>query len=202
MMQLTSCVLLRPALPEVGILSGYSFSCLSALHDHATFVLRKGQHHCQNQISRQRVLHQPHIQDVHPNTPVKKLSDRRNTIYSRPGEAIQFGDNQSVSFLQLLKKHRKSGSFHGLPAEGLCDDLLTAIGLQCLGLILQRVAVLALTSGGHSGVAVGLSLRACGTIGAITAGKVIEVVGTTFGEEVWHEIERLVEQVKADKYLF
>ena len=52
------------------------------------------------------------------------------------------------------------------------------------------------------GLTQGLSLRACGTIGAITAGKVIEVVGTTFGEEVWHEIERLIEQVRADKCLF
>ena len=52
------------------------------------------------------------------------------------------------------------------------------------------------------GLTEGMSLRACGTIGAITAGKVIEVVGTTFGEEVWHEIATLVEQVRTDKYLF
>ena len=52
------------------------------------------------------------------------------------------------------------------------------------------------------GLTEGLSLRACGTIGAITAGKVIEVVGTTFGDEVWHEITTLVEQVRADKCLF
>lgn len=47
-----------------------------------------------------------------------------------------------------------------------------------------------------------LSLRQCGTIGAITAGKVIEVVGTTFGEEAWSEIFRLVRKVKTEKYLF
>ena len=52
------------------------------------------------------------------------------------------------------------------------------------------------------GLTQGLSLRACGTIGAIAAGKVIEVVGTTFAEEVWHEIGKLVEQVRTDKYLF
>lgn len=52
------------------------------------------------------------------------------------------------------------------------------------------------------GLSEGMSLRACGTIGAITAGKVIEVVGTTFGEEVWKEIHTLVEQVRRDKYLF
>ena len=48
----------------------------------------------------------------------------------------------------------------------------------------------------------GLSLRQCGTIGAITAGKVIEVVGTTFGEEAWADIHRLVDKVKHEKYLF
>ena len=53
-----------------------------------------------------------------------------------------------------------------------------------------------------SALAEGLSLRQCGTMGAITAGKVIEVVGTTFGEDVWREIFRLRERVRADKYLF
>ncbi|MBE6196312.1 MAG: adenosine kinase [Rikenellaceae bacterium] len=48
----------------------------------------------------------------------------------------------------------------------------------------------------------GLSLRQCGTIGAITAGKVIEVVGTTFGEEAWEEIFSLVGKVKTERYLF
>lgn len=53
-----------------------------------------------------------------------------------------------------------------------------------------------------SGLCDGLSLRQCGTIGAITAGKVIEVVGTTFGEEAWNEIFRLVRKVTTEKYLF
>lgn len=48
----------------------------------------------------------------------------------------------------------------------------------------------------------GLNLRQCGTIGAITAGKVIEVVGTTFGEEAWEEIFTLVKRVKTERYLF
>lgn len=53
-----------------------------------------------------------------------------------------------------------------------------------------------------SGMCDGLSLRQCGTIGAVTAGKVIEVVGTTFGEEAWEDIFRLVSKVKNEKYLF
>ena len=57
-------------------------------------------------------------------------------------------------------------------------------------------------AGFMAGMCQGLTLRQCGTIGAITAGKVIEVVGTTFGEEAWSEIFRLVEKVKHEKYLF
>lgn len=53
-----------------------------------------------------------------------------------------------------------------------------------------------------AGLCNGLSLRQCGTIGAVTAGKVIEVVGTTFGEEAWEEIFRLVEKIRNEKYLF
>lgn len=57
-------------------------------------------------------------------------------------------------------------------------------------------------AGFMAGLCQGLTLRQCGTVGAITAGKVIEVVGTTFGEEAWQEIFRLVEKVKTEKYLF
>ncbi len=53
-----------------------------------------------------------------------------------------------------------------------------------------------------SGLCSGLTLRQCGTIGAITAGKVIEVVGTTFGEEAWDDVFRLVRKVEHEKYLF
>lgn len=48
----------------------------------------------------------------------------------------------------------------------------------------------------------GLSLRQCGTIGAIAAGKVIEVVGTTFGEDAWRDIFGLMEQVRKEQCLF
>ena len=57
-------------------------------------------------------------------------------------------------------------------------------------------------AGFMAGLCQGLTLRQCGTVGAITAGKVIEVVGTTFGEEAWQEIFRLVEKVKTERYLF
>jgi sugar/nucleoside kinase (ribokinase family) len=57
-------------------------------------------------------------------------------------------------------------------------------------------------AGFMAGMCQGLDLRQCGTIGAIAAGKVIEVVGTTFGEEAWNEIFTLVEEVKSQKCLF
>ena len=53
-----------------------------------------------------------------------------------------------------------------------------------------------------AGMCRGLSLRQCGTIGAIAAGKVIEVVGTTFDEERWADLRRLAHKVETEKYLF
>ncbi len=53
-----------------------------------------------------------------------------------------------------------------------------------------------------TGLCKGLSFVQCGTIGAIAAGKVIEVVGTTFGEDVWNEVLTLIEEVEKGQYLF
>ncbi len=52
------------------------------------------------------------------------------------------------------------------------------------------------------GLTEGLDLRQCGTIGAVTAGKVIEVVGTTLSDEAWEDIHRYIKRVKTEKYLF
>jgi sugar/nucleoside kinase (ribokinase family) len=57
-------------------------------------------------------------------------------------------------------------------------------------------------AGFMSGLCEGLSLRQCGTIGAITAGKVIEVVGTTFGEDAWGDVFRMVDEVRREQCLF
>ena len=57
-------------------------------------------------------------------------------------------------------------------------------------------------AGFMAGLCEGLTLRQCGTIGAIVAGKVIEVVGTTFSEEAWQHAFQLVEKVRSEKYLF
>lgn len=52
------------------------------------------------------------------------------------------------------------------------------------------------------GLTEGLDLRQCGTIGAVTAGKVIEVVGTTLADEAWEDIRTYINRVKTEKYLF
>ena len=52
------------------------------------------------------------------------------------------------------------------------------------------------------GLTEGLDLRQCGTIGAVTAGKVIEVVGTTLADEAWEDIHKYINRVKTEKYLF
>lgn len=52
------------------------------------------------------------------------------------------------------------------------------------------------------GMSEGLTLRQCGTIGAIASGKVIEIVGTTFPEEIWGEMRSLIQRVRIEKYLF
>ena len=53
-----------------------------------------------------------------------------------------------------------------------------------------------------AGLCEGLTLRECGTLGAIAAGKVIEVIGTTFDESVWEEILVMKNRVKEEGFLF
>lgn len=53
-----------------------------------------------------------------------------------------------------------------------------------------------------AGMCEGLSMRKCGTLGSIAAGKVIEVVGTTFDDSVWDDISELAENIRTDHCLF
>ena len=52
------------------------------------------------------------------------------------------------------------------------------------------------------GLCKGLNLRQCGTIGAIAAGAVIEVVGTTLSDETWARVLQRVAEVETEKCLF
>lgn len=53
-----------------------------------------------------------------------------------------------------------------------------------------------------AGLCEGLSLRQCGTFGAIAAGKVIEIVGTTLSKEAWSDMLKLFKRVRMEKYMF
>ena len=130
------------------------------------------------------------------------------SIFSLPNEqeaAAFSGEPEPVNALEFISK--------------MCDTTIVKIGTR--GALIKHagevihVGIMAAAkrvdttgagdfyaAGFLAGMCNGLSLRQCGTIGAITAGKVIEVVGTTFGEEAWREIFSLVERVKSEKYLF
>ena len=119
-------------------------------------------------------------------------------VFANEDEAIAFtGENEPINALQAISQ--------------LCELAIVKIGIRG-ALIKHRsevvhVGIMAAarrvdTTGFLYGMCAGLSLRQCGTIGAITAGKVIEVVGTTFGEEAWEDIFRLVKKVRNERYLF
>ena len=52
-----------------------------------------------------------------------------------------------------------------------------------------------------AGMCRGWSLRQCGTLGAVTAGRVIEVVGTTLDEKVWDDIRERAEKIADGTYI-
>lgn len=127
-------------------------------------------------------------------------------IFANKDEAHAFtGEQEPLNALQAL--------------SCMCELAVVKIGMK--GALIKRgdevvhVGIMAAAKRGDTtgagdfyaagflaGLCDGLSLRQCGTIGAITAGKVIEVVGTTFGDDAWKDIYRLVNKVKTEKYLF
>ena len=127
-------------------------------------------------------------------------------VFANEDEAIAFtGEDEPVNALQAISQ--------------LCELAVVKIGIRGAlikhGSEVVHVGIMAAakrvdTTGAGDfyaagflyGLCNGLSLRQCGTIGAVTAGKVIEVVGTTFGEEAWEDIFRLVRKVRNERYLF
>lgn len=127
-------------------------------------------------------------------------------VFANEDEAVSFtGEEEPVNALQAISE--------------LCELAVVKIGMR--GALIKHggevvhVGIMAAakrvdTTGAGDfyaagflyGMCNGLTLRQCGTIGAITAGKVIEVVGTTFGEEAWEDIFRLVKKVRNERYLF
>ena len=134
------------------------------------------------------------------------VRDYIDIVFANEQEAAAFTDEEEpVNALEALSK--------------MCELAVVKVGtrgayIKCSGEVIH-VGIMAAArrvdttgagdfyaAGFLSGLCQGLSLRQCGTIGAITAGKVIEVVGTTFGEDAWKEVFTLVDRVKTEKYLF
>lgn len=134
------------------------------------------------------------------------VQDYVDIVFANEDEARAFtGEAEPVNALQVLSE--------------LCELAVVKIGMK--GALIKQgnevvhVGIMAAAkrvdttgagdlyaAGFLSGLCEGLTLRQCGTIGAIAAGKVIEVVGTTFSEEAWQDAFRLVEKVRNEKYLF
>jgi sugar/nucleoside kinase (ribokinase family) len=84
-----------------------------------------------------------------------------------------------------------------------CGDEVTHVGIMAAAKRVDTTGAGDFYAAGFmAGLCSGLSLRQCGTLGAIAAGKVIEIVGTTLSEDAWSEIETLAENVRQEQYLF
>ena len=134
------------------------------------------------------------------------IADHVDMVFANEDEAVAFtGESEPVNALQAISE--------------ICDLAVVKIGMK--GALIKRggevvhVGIMAAakrvdTTGAGDFYAAGflaglcddLSLRQCGTLGAIAAGKVIEIVGTTLGSEAWRDIRSLFTRVKNDKYLF
>lgn len=134
------------------------------------------------------------------------ISEYVDIVFANEDEARAFsGQDEPVNALQYIST--------------MCDLVIVKIGMRGAlikqGSEVSHVGIMAAAkrvdttgagdfyaAGFMAGMCEGLSLRQCGTIGAITAGKVIEIVGTTPTEEAWEDVARLVKRVKAGKLLF
>lgn len=134
------------------------------------------------------------------------ISEYVDIVFANEDEARAFsGEDEPVNALQYIST--------------MCELVIVKIGMRGAlikqGSEVSHVGIMAAAkrvdttgagdfyaAGFLAGMCEGLSLRQCGTIGAITAGKVIEIVGTTPTEEAWDDVARLVKRVKAGKLLF
>ncbi len=134
------------------------------------------------------------------------ISEYVDIVFANEDEARAFsGEEEPVNALQYIST--------------MCDLVIVKIGMRGAlikqGSEVSHVGIMAAAkridttgagdfyaAGFLAGMCEGLTLRQCGTIGAITAGKVIEIVGTTPTEEAWDDVARLVKRVKTGKLLF
>ena len=134
------------------------------------------------------------------------VSDYVDIIFANEDEAKAFSDEpEPVNALQMISSMCelaivKIGTRGALIKRG--DEVLHSDIMAAAKRVDTTGAGDFYAAGFMAGLCNGLTLRQCGTIGAITAGKVIEVVGTTLGEDAWSEIMRLFRKVQVEKYLF
>ncbi len=134
------------------------------------------------------------------------VADYVDIVFANEDEARTFtGEDEPLNALQRISEMTslavvKIGTKGALIKQG---DEVVHVGIMAAAKRVDTTGAGDFYAAGFlAGLCEGLTLRQCGTIGAITAGKVIEVVGTTFGEEAWKDIFRLVNKVKTEKYLF
>ncbi len=134
------------------------------------------------------------------------VDDYVDIVFANEDEARTFtGEDEPLNALQRISEMAslavvKIGTKGALIKQG---DEVVHVGIMAAAKRVDTTGAGDFYAAGFlAGLCEGLTLRQCGTIGAITAGKVIEVVGTTFGEEAWEDIYRLVNKVKTEKYLF
>ncbi len=134
------------------------------------------------------------------------VADHIDILFANEAEAFAFtGEEEPLNALQAISEMTELA----IVKTGMSGALIKN-GSEVVHVGIMKAARRVDTTGAGDfyaagflyGLCEGLSLRQCGTIGAVTAGKVIEVVGTTFGEEEWADIARLVQRVKTEKYLF
>jgi sugar/nucleoside kinase (ribokinase family) len=134
------------------------------------------------------------------------VADHIDILFANEAEAFAFtGEEEPLNALQAISQITELA----IVKTGMSGALIKN-GSEVVHVGIMKAAKRVDTTGAGDfyaagflhGLCEGGSLRQCGTIGAITAGKVIEVVGTTFGDEGWTDIARLVQRVKSEKYLF
>ncbi len=134
------------------------------------------------------------------------VADYVDIVFANEDEARTFtGEDEPLNALQRISEMTslavvKIGTKGALIKQG---DEVVHVGIMAAAKRVDTTGAGDFYAAGFlAGLCEGLTLRQCGTIGAIAAGKVIEVVGTTFGEEAWEDIFRLVNKVRTEKYLF
>ena len=127
-------------------------------------------------------------------------------LFANEDEARAFsGEREPINSLQYISKMCelavvKIGTRGALIKRG---EELVHVGIMAAAKRVDTTGAGDFYAAGFmAGLCEGLTLRQCGSMGAIAAGKVIEIVGTTLSEEAWSEIDTLCNRVRTEQYLF